>query len=87
MTTNPRVGIVCKAGKNLNTPPFRGNLVPIRTGLNLNNSLISLMDIRVKAEYFLKKELSYFSVNPTNPSESPIKIESIIEFLIFDKNG
>ena len=35
----------------------------------------------------MKKELSYFSVNPMNPSESPIKIESVIEFLIFDKNG
>ena len=35
----------------------------------------------------MKKELSYFSTNPMDPSESPIKIESIIEFLIYDKNG
>ena len=35
----------------------------------------------------MKKELSYFSINPMNTSESPIKIDSVIEFLIFDKNG
>ena len=55
-TTNPKVGIVCNAGKNLNVPPLSYNLAPISTGLNLNNFLISSIVILVNAEYLRKNE-------------------------------